>query len=94
MIAVLSIKLNLCINNKDVAFVVNKDITRNEIPNLVLAVCKTAILIGLFKTKGCHIGVNLNLCGRMGISDSWLDNDRLDGATIKACKAMERIIGC
>lgn len=85
--------LNLCIDNKDVTFVINQNIARHYIPNLVLAVSETPIFGSLFKTKGCHVGVNHNLCGRVRIGDSWLNNNRLDSATIESCKAVERISG-
>ena len=85
--------LNLCIDNEDVTFVINQNIARHYIPNLVLAVSETPIFGSLFKTKGCHIGVNHNLCGRVRIGDSWLNNNRLDSATIESCKAVERISG-
>ena len=84
---------NLCIDYKDVTFGINKNITRYNIPNLVLAVSETAILHSLFKAEGGHIGVNHNPGSWMGIGNSWLDDNRLDGAPIKTCKAMKRI-GC
>ena len=59
--------LNLCIYHKDVSFIIDKNITRHYIPNLVLTVPETAILSGLLEAEGSQIGVNLNLCGWMGI---------------------------
>ena len=35
--------LNLCIYHKDVSFIIDKNITRHYIPNLVLTVPETAI---------------------------------------------------
>ena len=85
--------LNLCIYHKDVSFIIDKNITRHYIPNLVLTVPETAILSGLREAEGSQIGVNLNLCGWMGIGYSWLDDNRLNGAPIKPCKAIKGISG-
>ncbi len=85
--------LNLCIYHKDVSFIIDKNVTRHYIPNLVLTVPETAILSGLLEAEGSQIGVNLNLCGWMGIGYSWLDDNRLNGAPIKPSKAIKGISG-
>ena len=47
--------LNLCIYHKDVSFIIDKNITRHYIPNLVLTVPETAILSSLFEAEGSQI---------------------------------------
>ena len=85
--------LNLCINHKDVAILVNQHVARDKVPYLVDVVGIASFCRSLLKTQRCHIGINHYLGSRMGISDSWLDNNRLDGTTIEAGKSIERI-GC
>ena len=84
---------DFCINHKNVTFGINKNITRYNIPNLVLAVSETAILSCFLETEGSHIGINLNLCGWMSVGYSGLGNNGLDGASIKPCKAIKGISG-
>ena len=83
--------LNLCINHKDVSFVINEDIARYYVPNLVLAVPETPLFGSLFKAEGSHIGINHYLRGRMGVGNYWLNNDWLDSTTVKPSKTIERI---
>ena len=85
--------LNLCIDHKDVSFGINEDIARNKVPYFVGVVGIASLSSSLLKAQCCHIGINHNLGSRMGISDSWLDNDRLNRPTIEAGKAIERISG-
>ena len=59
--------LDFCIDHKDVAIAVNKNIAGNDIPNEVTAVRKTSLAIRFLKTKGGHVSVNHNLCGGSGI---------------------------
>ena len=84
---------HLSINNKDVAFGINEDIARNKVPHFVGVVGIASFSCSLLKAQRCHICVDHHLGGRMGISDSRLDNNRLDGTTIEAGKSIERI-GC
>ena len=85
--------LNLCINHKDVAILVNQHVTRNKVPYLIRSIRETPLLGSLLETKSCHVGVYHNLCGRMGIGNAWLGNDWLNRAAIKAGKTIEGI-GC
>ena len=83
--------LDFCIDHKDVAIAVNKDIAGNDIPNEVTAVRKTSLAIRFLKTKGGHVSVNHNLCGGSGIGYANLTENGLDSATIETCKAMKLI---
>jgi len=94
---------HLSVNHKDVTFGINEDIlalckrqsraARNKVPYFVGVVGIAPLRGSLLKPQCCHISVNHDLSGRMGISYSWLDNNRLDGTTIEARKSIERI-GC
>ena len=46
---------------------------------------------GFLKAKSCHIGVNHNLIGRLGIGHPGLVNDWLDGSSIKSSKTIKSI---
>ena len=83
--------LDFCIDHKDVAIAVNKNIAGNDIPNEVTAVRKTSLAIRFLKTKGGHVSVNHNLCGGSGIGYANLTENGLDSATIETCKAMKLI---
>ena len=83
--------LHLSIHHKDVAFGINEDIARNKVPYFVGVVGIASFSCSLLKAQRCHICVDHHLGGRMGISDSRLDNNRLDGTTIEAGKSIERI---
>ena len=85
--------LNLCINHKDVAILVNQHVARDKVPYLIRSIRETPLLGSLLETKSCHIGVYHNLSGRMGISNARLGDDWLNCATIKAGKTIEGI-GC
>jgi len=79
---------NLSINHKDVALGIDKDIARNKIPYFIRSIRETPFLGVFLKTESCHIGVNHHLSGWMSISNSWLNNNWLDGTTIEACKGL------
>ena len=78
--------LNICINHKDVAILVNQHVTRNKVPYLIRSIRETPLLGSLLETESGHIGVYHNLCGRMSISNARLGNDWLNRAAIKAGK--------
>ena len=83
--------LDFCINYKDVAIAVNKNIAGNDIPNEVTAVRKTSLAIRFLKTKGGHVGVNHDLCGGGGVGYANLTENGLHSATVETCKAMKLI---
>ncbi len=83
--------LNLCINHKDVAILVNQHVTRNKVPYLIGTIRETPFLGSLLKTESGHVGIYHNLCGWTGIGNAWLDNDWLNRAAIKASKTIEGI---
>ena len=47
--------------------------------------------IAIPKAESSNVGVDQNLRGRMGISNAWLSDDWLYGATIEACKTIKGI---
>ena len=66
--------LDLCIYHKDVSFVIDKNITRHYIPNLVLTVPEKAILSGLLEAEGSQIGVNLEMSVTRSLTQSLVDS--------------------
>ena len=83
--------LYLGIYHKDITIVVNQDIARNKVPDLVFSISESSFCGSLPKAESSHVGVNHNLRGRMGISNAWLSDDWLYGATIEACKTIKGI---
>ena len=83
--------LDFCIDHKDVAITVNKNIAGNDIPNEVTAVRETSLAIRFLETEGGHVGVNHNLCGGGGVGYANLTENGLHGATVEACKAVELV---
>ena len=81
------------INHKDVTLVIDKNVTRNDIPYLILPIKESSIVPTFHKSQGYHIGVYHYLCGRMGIGYSRLYDYRLNGTPFKTCESMKRI-GC
>ena len=84
---------NFCIYYINITFIVNKDVTRYEIPYLILMIPKTSFFACFLKTKSCHIGIYHDASGRMGIRNSWLNDNRLHSPSVKSGKAIERISG-
>ena len=82
---------NFCVNNKNVAFRIDKDITGNDIPNQVISVGVAPLVILLHKAEGCHVCVNHNLSGGYGVGYANLTENRLYGTTVKASKAMKPV---
>ena len=81
----------LSIYNIYITFIVNEDIARNKVPYLVGVVGIASFSCSFLKAQRCHIGINHHLGSWMGISYSWLDNNRLDGTTVETGKSIERI---
>ena len=82
---------NFCVDNKNVAFRIDKDITGNDIPNQVISVGVAPLVILLHKAEGCHVCVNHNLSGGYGVGYANLTENRLYGTTVKASKAMKPV---
>ena len=89
LVAVVGISdtLDFCINYKDVAIAVNKDITGNQVPDEETAVGEATLTVRFLETEGGHVGVNHNLCGGGGVGYANLTENGLHGATVEACSA-------
>jgi len=83
--------LDFCINYKDVAIAVNKDIAGNQVPDEETAVGEATLTVRFLETEGGHVGVNHNLCGGGGVGYANLTENGLHGATVEACKAVELV---
>ena len=84
-------QLYLCIDYENITFVIDKYIAWDQIPYFILVTPESPFFIGLFKSQCSHIGVKHYLSSRMGISNSWLYYNRLNGTSVKPCKTIKRI---
>ena len=75
--------LDFCINYKDVAIAVNKDITGNQVPDEETAVGEATLTVRFLETEGGHVGVNHNLCGGGGVGYANLTET---GCTVRPSK--------
>ena len=84
--------LDFCINYKDVAIAVNKDIAGNQVPDEETAVGEATNSILMVEAKGCHIRVDGYLWRRFGILYEILLQNRHNGPAVETRKGMESIV--
>ena len=84
--------LDFCINYKDVAIAVNKDIAGNQVPDDKGTVGIATNSILMVEAKGCHIRVDGYLRRRFGILYEILLQNRHNGPAIETRKGMESIV--
>lgn len=85
--------LDFGIYDKQITFVVNKDIAREKVPCFVFPIGIPSFFGHLLKPQRSHIGVNHYLLGWLSIGNPRLKEDRLHGATVETGKSVERIGG-
>ena len=84
--------LDFCIDHKDVAIAVNKNIAGNDIPNEVTAVGETPLTIHFLETDGGHVGVDGYLRRGLGILYKILLQNGHNSSTVESRKGMELIV--
>ncbi len=84
--------LDFCIDHKDVAIAVNKNIARNDIPDKVTAVGETSLAIHFLETESGHVGVDGYLRRGLGILYEILLQNGHNATTIDPRKSMELIV--
>ena len=84
--------LDFCIDHKDVAIAVSKDIAGNQVPDDKGTVGIATNSILLVEAKGCHIRVDGYLRRRFGILYEILLQNRHNGPAIETRKGMESIV--
>ena len=84
--------LDFCIDHKDVAIAVNKDITGNQVPDDKGTVGIATNSILMVEAKGCHIRVDGYLWRRFGILYEILLHNRHNGPAVETRKGMESIV--
>ena len=84
--------LDFCINYKDVAIAVNKDVAWNQVPDDKGTVGIATNSILMVEAKGCHIRVDGYLRRRFGILYEILLQNRHNGPAVETRKGMESIV--
>ena len=84
--------LDFCIDHKDVAIAVNKNITGNQVPDDKGTVGIATNSILMVEAKGCHIRVDGYLWRRFGILYEILLHNRHNGPAVETRKGMESIV--
>ena len=84
--------LDFCIDHKDVAIAVNKDIAGNQVPDDKGTVGIATNSILMVEAKGCHIRVDGYLWRRFGILYEILLQNRHNGPAVETRKGMESIV--
>ena len=84
--------LDFCIDHKDVAVAVNKDIAGNQVPDDKGTVGIATNSILMVEAKGCHIRVDGYLWRRFGILYEILLHNRHNGPAVETRKGMESIV--
>ena len=84
--------LDFCIDHKDVAIAVNKNIAGNQVPDDKGTVGIATNSILMVEAKGCHIRVDGYLWRRFGILYEILLHNRHNGPAVETRKGMESIV--